>query len=512
MKARMGERKRSDLVSLLQREGHLYEFLIGCGIIILWIRPLRSSFWLDELGTYWVVRAGLADAIDLALKYQGQSPAYYLIAWLARNVGRGSEAVLRSPSLLAGLFAAILVGRLGRRLFGPNAGWASALVFAATPIVTFSAVNARPYAFAYLALAAATVSLINLLEDRGARWGPAYGAAVAATIHFHYLFGFALLGHVPFLLSRWPGRERPARRGLWTALAILAILLFPLIFQIPYLLAHARIPDLPLGRPSMEALLISLVPLPILAGLVLGLLIARSIGPIELQGRGEQGALTLVAGLWLAGPSGLLLSSVASDINLMWPTYARSSALGAALLVGAGVATIRSPTARRIVLLLVAICGQVAANGRWYADQDWRGAVAEVNALIDDPGTPVLMHAAFVEGTHVALLRDPGYRSLLLAPLSRYPVQGKIVPIPFDLTDASESYLERRVVPSVEGSHRLVLVTLENGSGLTAWFQGRLQPLGFESRRVGDHGAVQVTLFERGRPHGARGSSAGMSP
>jgi hypothetical protein len=489
--------ERPSVTAVASREHVLTRSLIVLAVAVLWLRPIGSSFWLDELGTYWVVRRGLRDTIDLALRFQGQSPAYYSIAWAARVIGNGSEIVLRLPSLVAGAVAALFVARLGRTLFGREAGWISGVAFSVTPLVAFSAVDARPYAFAYLGLAAATLSLVRLWESGQRRWSLAYGVAVAATVHFHYLFGFALLGHLLFIVRRWRTMSSGARHAMWAAAIVTALLLLPLVAQVPYLARHAAIPDVPRGDPSIDSFLGILAPVPLVAGALLGWVVARASRPIDIRPSGVEGSLTLSASLWLAPPLGLLLFSLASGINLLWATYARSSAIGSALLLGAAISALHPERARRSVLLTLVIVALLATGGRSHGNQDWRGAAATVNAVVYDPSTPVLMHAAFIEGASVALLADPDYRDALLAQISRYPVEGSIVPIPYDLSPKAERYLEERVLPRVEASHRFVLVTLEPTAPFDVWLEGRLAPFGFEAREIGDHGSVQVTLFER---------------
>ena len=53
----------------------------GAAIVLLWFGLITSSFWLDETGTWWIVKDGPAQAIHRALQWSGQSPFYYLTAW-----------------------------------------------------------------------------------------------------------------------------------------------------------------------------------------------------------------------------------------------------------------------------------------------------------------------------------------------------------------------------------------------------------------------------------------------
>ena len=96
--------------------GHVRWLAILTAVVIfsLWVMPLFSSLWLDELGTWWVVKDGAGDTIHRALTFHGQSPLYYLIVWSARVVGGRSELVLRLPSLIAAVVSAVLLYRLAR--------------------------------------------------------------------------------------------------------------------------------------------------------------------------------------------------------------------------------------------------------------------------------------------------------------------------------------------------------------------------------------------------------------
>jgi hypothetical protein len=63
---------------------------------VLWLRPIASSFWEDELVTWWVVDGSFREMLHRSYALQGQSALYYPIAWLVRQVG-DKEWMLRLP-------------------------------------------------------------------------------------------------------------------------------------------------------------------------------------------------------------------------------------------------------------------------------------------------------------------------------------------------------------------------------------------------------------------------------
>src|SRR5690242_13579321 len=81
-----------------------HHFFLGSLIVMvaagMWLVPLRSSLWLDETGTYWLIKDGVPSIIHRTFDFQGQSPLYYLIAWASNRLFPRSEIALRLPSTI----------------------------------------------------------------------------------------------------------------------------------------------------------------------------------------------------------------------------------------------------------------------------------------------------------------------------------------------------------------------------------------------------------------------------
>ncbi|MEK7403919.1 MAG: hypothetical protein AAB225_02315, partial [Acidobacteriota bacterium] len=85
-------------------------FLVILAAIRLWLMPIGSSLWLDECGTYWVIKDGLQSMYPRSLLLL-QSPLYCLTAAAATWVGGLNELALRLPSVLAMIGTAALLYR-----------------------------------------------------------------------------------------------------------------------------------------------------------------------------------------------------------------------------------------------------------------------------------------------------------------------------------------------------------------------------------------------------------------
>src|SRR5438876_11332789 len=107
---------KSGADTVRRSERRLFALGIAAAAAILWLPPLSSSLWHDEAGTYWVAKEGFAETVDRAIRYQGQSPLYYLIVWVMLHLGGASEIILRLPSLLSLTVTAVLLFRLARKL------------------------------------------------------------------------------------------------------------------------------------------------------------------------------------------------------------------------------------------------------------------------------------------------------------------------------------------------------------------------------------------------------------
>jgi mannosyltransferase len=487
---------------MASRERVFYQFLTAWAVLRLWVLPIRSSFWLDETGTYWIIKDGLANLIDRAIHWPGQSPLYYLIAWLAHFAGGRTEVMLRLPSLIAMIAAAWLLYKLAVRLFDAETAPFVVLVFACSEQVAFAAADARPYALALFLLIASVWMLVRWLDSGRPLYAAGYVLLAALTVWAHVLLAIALAGHGIYALyrSRHEHAVRPAALlAAWTVAGLLSLPLVPqLLVWFRDRGSHAFA-----GAPNVGEFLAGIAPPLLAAPVVLGLLIGwlgSRRHPLERRNNvvAPKESVLLAAAWALLPLTTLYLFSVFTRNDLFLPRYYVSAAPGLALLFGWWIRAAATIPARPIAAAVLVICASLSFGSPQHGDEDWGGAMAKVRALTAGGDTPVLMPSGFLEATDPDALTMPRLREMLFAPLALYPASGKLIWLPFRLDEKSAPYLETIVATDLQFRTRFVLVCRwQQGLTYELWLRGRLASQGFRSESQGNFGGLGVFLFSR---------------
>ena len=487
----------SDSTGSRGQHSNLLVVLTIFATIPLWLFPARASLWLDETMTYWVISKGIGEAVSRALFWSGESPFYYVIAWLAKTISNSNGFVMRAPSLLAMGIAAYLVYRIGERLVDREAGLLAALFFVCSEEVAFAAVDARPYALAMVTLLAAVVFLLKWLESGRLRDAAGYVVLSALTIYAHYIFSAGLLISALYALLRVRRGCWVRYRGLFGAWAFTALLVAPAVPNFLYFY-RTRSMHLFAGTPSIFDLLQSIAPLPITAILIgAGLVLYFHKVRLEAATDVSRSTILFFIGWAFLLPVLYFLVSVLTETKIFVPRYFLSTAPGVALLAGWVVRRIGSEPPRRNVAFSLVIVSvfSAALGGFWHGGEDWRGAMAKVRDVAKGKQMPVLVCTGFVEGGNPARLTDPVVREAYLAPLALYPAAGKVIPLPYRLTDAALPYLEQVVANNLGDQDRFIVVTRNDGDLYLTWLRGRLSEKRYRAEPAGNFGNVHVTVF-----------------
>lgn len=472
-------------------------FLVGAILYLaLWIWPMRSSLWTDELGTWWIVKDGLGDAIARSFEYHGP-PAFYVVAWVAKELGGRQEAALRLPALAAATAAILVFFRLVQRLSDTRSAQAASVAFVGLGGIAFAATDARPYGVGLLTVVGATLALVRWLDDGEARWGALFVISAIATVWLHYMLALILPVHLIYAIFRLRARSTPVRlRGLLAAGAAIGLGMVPLLAQLVSLWGRRG----SLAVPNVAAvadLFGALLPLSLVAGLAVGVIVARAVGPLSFSAsarRSDGGALLIC---WLVLPVVTLFSlSALTGVMFFAPRYYLVSAPAAAAIFGWTCASIRPASASRVTIAVFAIVAVLLGGGMLKNGEDWRGAIA-FTRTVSDASTVVLVHPGFVESAQLSWLEDPERRDYLMSPLSFYELGGEVVPLPYVLDPPAEAYLDRVVNDQLADVDRFLIVTNYADVPYASWLNGRLGPAGWHSQVRGSFGVIQVIEFTK---------------
>ncbi|MFF4368452.1 glycosyltransferase family 39 protein [Streptomyces sp. NPDC001594] len=178
----------------------------------------NPQLWRDELASWNAASRSTGELWGMLGHVDAVSGLYYLLLHFWVALFGDSAALLRLPSALAMAGTAALVVVIARALFDRRTAVFAGLLFALLPVVTRYGTEARSYAFAVLAVTAATWLLLRALERPTAgRWA-AYSALVAVAGLLHMVSLLVLLPHAMIVALRW-WRVRRTRTVLSFAVA-----------------------------------------------------------------------------------------------------------------------------------------------------------------------------------------------------------------------------------------------------------------------------------------------------
>jgi mannosyltransferase len=144
---------------------------------------------------------------------------YYLLMHPIAALGT-SETIMRLPSTLAAAAAAAGIVALGARLGSVRAGLLGGLTYAALPVVSRYAQEARSYALVSAIAVAATYLLVRALHEERAHWRIYLGyAAAVATLGWLHLYALLLVPAHGLTVLAWPTNRRAFRPWLVAVLA-----------------------------------------------------------------------------------------------------------------------------------------------------------------------------------------------------------------------------------------------------------------------------------------------------
>jgi len=475
--------------------------ILAVCVVRLWIGPLWSGFWVDEMATAFVVHRGAQDP-TLRVAPQVAASIYYALPHAAERLFGFSEVSYRIPSLVAMLAALFLIAKIASRLIHPEAGWFAVFLCVLMREFNSQADDARPYALATFIAAAGFWFLIRWLDT--ARWRDAILFAAAASLlwRVHLLLWpiypvFALYASVR--IWRKDTRVTFARAALVFGALIAALL--PVLQEALALnreaSAHvvAKQPDF---GDLLGAVKISVI---LWVCAAIALLSRWRRWPVAPR-RVSLTALCLIAGWWLSQPVCLFIFSHATGNSVFLSRYLYIALPGMALTATAVAAVFVSERYWKQVSVVLAVA-VLAIAGRWnrwplpHHNSDWRAAAIALNRNVE-PETSVICPSPFIEARPPVWRPDYPLSSFLYSHLMIYQLAAREVPFPFEASPEAEQYAAELSEQTLSKADRFAIYGGNKAVWFwRQWFGERPELSGWRVRRLGPFADVEVFVFER---------------
>ncbi|HEY7390465.1 MAG TPA: glycosyltransferase family 39 protein [Bryobacteraceae bacterium] len=474
--------------------------LVAVAIVRLWGTPLFSSFWVDEMGTVFVVEHG---ANDPTLKVAPQVPVsiYYVLPAISHRLLGASEFAWRLPSLIVMVVALILIGLIASRLIHPDAGWFAVFACFFLRDFNFEAADARPYALATCITAAALYFLIRWLDH--ARWRDALAFGILAALLWRvHLTLWPIYGLFAIYAAARILRHETAVSWGRAVLVFLAIgvLLVPVAFTALEILRGAKahvVADDPDGGDLSRALRLSLI-VPMCAAAAL---VARWRGWSPARKIASADAWTLVLGWWLVQPLAIYLFSKVTGNSLFVPRYLYVAMPGAVLTGTLAAAAFVPPSQWRNLALATGILA-VACMGRWtrpvlnHSGSDWRAASQALERAAGGQRAPVVCPSPFIEAQWPVWYPDYPIESFLYSQLLFYRVPGKLYGFPFSASPDASEFAARLARGELARAGHFFIYGSDRSAGFwRAFFSARPEFSTWYERQIGLYGDVEVDEF-----------------
>lgn len=423
--------------------------LIGAG---LRLRQIDESLWLDELHTAWCALAPLHEVAARAAD-GNQGPLFFWWQWGLVQLLGASEPTLRLTSVVAGTGLLILVGVWVARHGSPLAGWVAAALVAVDPWAIFWATEARAYALVQCLGAVHLLGTGTLLTRPSRGFRLAWVVLGAALFHLHYtavmLFAAELV-LAGLWWGLWPQQVRyRLAHAVWDLLALL-LLLWPAAGTLA-VISGRRANWAAFVEPQPYYALFTWWPL----GLGLGFVLAAAAVQRGLQITGREGEEDVSRGpspaalatviCWLLVPAAFAWLSTETDLaRLFFPRYLAACA-PAAVILGAWTVDLAPGRWSRLLVAGLLVGAAVHASGIFprlsaserplaHRREDWRAAVAWLNAQYAGHPRPVLLSSGLIEADVLRETPSPREVAYCRFPLrSLYPLaadDAQVIPLP----------------------------------------------------------------------------------
>jgi hypothetical protein len=446
-----------------------------------------ASLWTDEGDSWATAATSTSYFVDALTGWDTHAPAYFALLRAVSVVG-DQALVLRAPSILAGVVAVLLTGRLAEVLAGRRARPVGVLLAATNALLLFHASEARNYALTMALGAASTLVLARAATapTRGA-WAR-YAAVTTLLVLSHSMAVTVVVAHGLWVALDWHRSGRRPPRAAWAAFGVVAVAcLVVAAFLLTANTSETEFEGLSIRTPVVLVREVfgnrSWLPLlPAAAGFLLGASAILPLGPARSattgSGAGAGAAadgppVRLLVLLTATVPIVLLLvGSTVSPSSLAGGRYASPVVPAAVAVVAAGVVGL--PRRSGVLLLAVTATAGVAAQVQMATTRDFEELDAAMTLVRSPAGeaSAVVYFDPYVAWTGAYYLRDvdDDRRPPLLLPDLGFPAPLETNDIPVDeLAEAASAgpgllwlVARPRVAEARADDYRALLATLED--------------------------------------------------
>jgi hypothetical protein len=486
----------------------LLGLLLAACITRLWLMPLPSSFWVDEMATVFVVQHGPHHP-SFAVAPQVPDSIYYQLPRASQRLFGFSEIAYRLPSVLLMGIALFCIARLSARLIHPGAAWFAVFVCLSMRGINDQAADARPYALGTCIAASSLWFLIRWLDSGHWRDAALFIATAALLWRVHLLFWPFYVVLSVYAVTRLLRHEtRPGWLPTIAVFAVLGLTLLPVMIDAISLFRQATAHVI-VALPTLRDLRISLkFGLILICGggaFVLSRLFHWPRGPVAVG----LSPMALIAAWWLVQPLALFAVSSVTGSSMFVARYLYLGLPGAVLAATLAAACFIPPDWWK-PLAVVFAAGVLLMLGQWlqrwpmHHGSDWRLAAHTVDRWAgNDPDTPVLCPSPFIEARPPVWQPSYALPGFLYCHLPVYPFRGKPYLLPFDDSPEAERYaLSLADGPLSRSGRFLIYGGFGNVRYWRNWLSIQPQFSTWHRERLGLFGDVLVELFEK--PHPAR--------
>jgi hypothetical protein len=473
--------------------------LVLC-IVRLWLMPLPSSFWVDEMGTAFVVRHGANDP-TLRAAPQVADSIYYALPKLVDRVAGESEAGYRLFSLLAMAGTLAAIAGIAARLIDPRAAWIAVFACMAFKQFNYQAADARPYALGSLVLACAVLLLIRWLDSGRMRDGLFFAATASLLWWVHLIFWpFYLLFALYAGFRIFTGQTAVGWRQSLAVFAGVAAAVLPVAIRSLALLRQAG-SHVVAQAPRFSDLSAELKIGAITGGCTIAFLASRYFGWRSPRVTASAASVLLIAGWWLIDPLALYGFSLVTGSSVFISRYMYLAVPGATLMAIL-VASLSVPPEQWKKLACGVGVAVLLFAGRWnhvwplHHDSDWRSAAAALRQWTGTADVAVICPSPFIEARPPVWRPDYPVSGFLYAHLSSYRIGGHIYPFPFETSKQVEAYARELSVEKLSHASRFAIYGGDRSVIFwRSWLAQRPELSDWNNRVLGQFGDVQIAVF-----------------